>query len=118
MDAPDGGAREEAHTDYFHLPFAGLAIVFLARRIQPPLSLVDREVEFCVLTKYVFSYYIYIYILSFLCGTFYMKLKKKLKIDPRILTWGVQHVVRSLYEGCLFFVILHDAGISYEAVAQ
>ena len=26
------------------------ALIFLARRIQPFLSLVDREVEFCVLT--------------------------------------------------------------------
>ena len=28
------------------------ALIFLARRIQPFLSLVDREVEFCVLTTY------------------------------------------------------------------
>ena len=33
-----------------HLPSAVLAFVFLARRIQPFLSLVDREVKFCVLT--------------------------------------------------------------------
>ena len=98
MDAPDGGAQEEAHTDYFYLPSAGLDIVFLARRIQPPFSLVDREVEFCVLTKYLFSYYIPVYIYFLFCGTFYLKLKKKLKIDPRILTWGVQHVVHSLYQ--------------------
>ena len=32
-----------------HLPFAVLALIFLARRIQPFLSLVDREVDFCVL---------------------------------------------------------------------
>ena len=57
--------------------------------------------------------YIYIFFVEHL----FFKIKQKLKIDPRILTWGV-HVVRSLYEGCLFFVILHDAGISYEAVAQ
>ena len=29
---------------------AVLALIFFARRIQPFLSLVDREVEFCVLT--------------------------------------------------------------------
>ena len=69
VDAPDGGAQEKAHTKYFYLPSAGLAFVFLARRIQPPLSLVDREVEFCVSTNYLFVYYIYIYILFF-CGTF------------------------------------------------
>ena len=33
-----------------HLLSAVLAFIFLARRIQPFLSLVDREVEFCVLT--------------------------------------------------------------------
>ena len=32
-----------------HLPSAVCALTFLARRIQPFLSLVDREVEFCVL---------------------------------------------------------------------
>ena len=31
-------------------PRAVLALIFLARRIQPFLSVVDREVEFCVLT--------------------------------------------------------------------
>ena len=34
-----------------HLPFAVRALIFVARRIQPFLSLVDREVEFCVLTN-------------------------------------------------------------------
>ena len=71
-----------------------------------------------VLLLYTYIY-IYIYIHFFFVEHLFFKIKQKLKIDPRILTWGVQHVVRSLYEGCLFFVILHDAGIiSYEAVAQ
>ena len=34
-----------------HLPSAVRALIFVARRIQPFLSLVDREVEFCVLTN-------------------------------------------------------------------
>ena len=35
----------------FHPPsFCGGAFIFLAKRIQPFLSLVDRDVEFCVLT--------------------------------------------------------------------
>ena len=35
----------------FHPPsFCGACLYFLARRIQPFLSLVDREVDFCVLT--------------------------------------------------------------------
>ena len=41
----------KGHTGFFiHLPSAVRALFFLARRIQPFLSLVDREVEFCVLT--------------------------------------------------------------------
>ena len=31
-------------------PFCGACLFFLAARIQPLFSLVDREVEFCVLT--------------------------------------------------------------------
>ena len=46
------GVTEEGHTGFLiHLPSAVLAFIFLARRIQPLLSLVDREVEFCVLTN-------------------------------------------------------------------
>ena len=46
MDAPAGVTQEEDHTGFLHLPSAVLALIFLARRIQPSLSLVDREVEF------------------------------------------------------------------------
>ena len=43
--------QEEGHTGFLiHLLSAVRALIFLARRIQPILSLVDREVEFCVLT--------------------------------------------------------------------
>ena len=43
--------QEEGHTGFFiHLISAVRALIFLAKRIQPFLSLVDREVEFCVLT--------------------------------------------------------------------
>ena len=38
-----------SHRIFIHLPSAVRALTFLARRIQPFLSLVDREVEFCVL---------------------------------------------------------------------
>ena len=45
------GSQEEGHTGFLiHLPSAVHAFIFLARRIQPFLSLVDREVEFYVLT--------------------------------------------------------------------
>ena len=50
VDVPAGVTQEEGHTEFPHLPSAVLALIFLARRIQPFLSLVDREVEFCVLT--------------------------------------------------------------------
>ena len=43
--------QKEGHTGFLiHLPSAVHTFIFLARRIQPFLSLVDREVEFCVLT--------------------------------------------------------------------
>ena len=52
MDVPAGVTQEEGHTGFIiHLPSAVLAIIFLARRIQPFLSLVDREAEFCALTN-------------------------------------------------------------------
>ena len=47
MDVPAGVTQEEL----IHLPSAVRALIFVARRIQPFLSLVDREVEFCVLTN-------------------------------------------------------------------
>ena len=43
--------QEEGHIEFLiHLLSAVRAFIFLARRIQPFLSLVDREVEFCALT--------------------------------------------------------------------
>ena len=51
VDVPAGVTQKESHTGFLHLPFAVLALIFLARRIQPFISLVDREVEFCVLTS-------------------------------------------------------------------
>ena len=51
LDVPAGVTQEEGHTGFLiHLLFAVRAFIFLARRIQPFISLVDREVEFCVLT--------------------------------------------------------------------
>ena len=50
MDVPAGVTQEKGNTGFsIHLLSAVLALIFLARRIQPFLSLVDREVEFCVL---------------------------------------------------------------------
>ena len=51
MDVPAGVTQEEGNKGFsIHLLSAVLALIFLARRIQSFLSLVDREVEFCVLT--------------------------------------------------------------------
>ena len=51
LDVPAGVTQEEGRTGFLiHLLFAVRAFNFLARRIEPLLSLVDREVEFCVLT--------------------------------------------------------------------
>ena len=55
VDVPPGVTQEEGHTGFPHLPSAVLALFFLARRIRRFLSLVDREVEFCVLTNWSFS---------------------------------------------------------------
>ena len=50
------GRTSRGHTGFFiHLPSAVRALVLFARRIEPFLSLVDREVEFCVLTIQSFS---------------------------------------------------------------
>ena len=49
MDVPAGVTQEEGHTGFLiHLPSAVRALIFVARKIQPFLSLVDRELEFCV----------------------------------------------------------------------
>ena len=52
VDAPAGVTQEEGHTGFLYLPSAVLALIFVARMIQPSLSLVDREVNFCVPTNY------------------------------------------------------------------
>ena len=56
LDVPAGVTQGEGHTGFFiHFPSAVLALGFLARRIQPFLSLVYREVEVFVLTIQSFS---------------------------------------------------------------
>ena len=66
MDVPAGVTQEEGHTGFLiHLLFAVHALFFLARRIQPFLSLVDREVEFCVLTILIVLHPLGIFIFVF-----------------------------------------------------
>ena len=51
LDTKFVGRTSRGHTGFLiHFLSAVRALVFLARRIQPFFSLVDREVEFCVLT--------------------------------------------------------------------
>ena len=45
MDAPAWVTQEEGHTGLLHLPYAVLALISVARRIQPPFSLAKRQVE-------------------------------------------------------------------------
>ena len=66
MDVPAGVTQEEGHTGFLiHLLSAVHALIFLARRIQPFLSLVDREVEFCVLTILIVLHPLGIFIFVF-----------------------------------------------------
>ena len=52
VDVPAGVTQEEGHTGFLiHLPSAVRALIFLARKIQPFLSLVDREVKSYVLAN-------------------------------------------------------------------
>ena len=48
VDVAAGVTQEEGHEGFLRLPSAVLALIFVVRRIQPFLSLVDFEVEFCV----------------------------------------------------------------------
>ena len=51
LDVPAGVTQEEGHTGFLiHLLSAVHALVFPTRRVLSFLSLVDRVVEFCVLT--------------------------------------------------------------------
>ena len=67
MDVPAGVTQEEeSHTGFLiHLFSAVRALIFLARRIRPFLSLVDREVEFCVLAILIVLHPLGIFILVF-----------------------------------------------------
>ena len=47
LDVPAGVTHENGHRGFLiHLPSAVHAFIILARRVQPFLSLVDREIEF------------------------------------------------------------------------
>ena len=108
LDVPAGVTQEEGHTGFLiHLPCAVRALIFIARRIQPFLSLVDREIEFCVLTIQAFS----------TCWAFFLCVRKipLTKIQSHVPT--CQKVTRLLlsYRGdrlcvcvCVFFPFILD----------
>ena len=50
-----GVTQEEGHTGFLPFPPAVLALIFIARKIQPFLSHVNREVTFCEPTNKSFS---------------------------------------------------------------
>ena len=54
-----GHTEEEGHTGFLmHLPSVVLALIFLARTIQPFVSLVDREVEFLCTNELIVLHYL------------------------------------------------------------
>ena len=65
VDVPAGVTQEEGHTGFLHLPSAVFALTFLAGRIQPFLSFVDREVDFLCTNELIFLYFLGIFF--FLC---------------------------------------------------
>ena len=67
LDVPAGVTQEEGHTGFLdqYISSAVRALIFFARRIQPFLSLVDREVELCVLMILIVLHPLGIFSLSF-----------------------------------------------------
>ena len=66
LDVPAGVTQEEGHTEFLiHLLSAVRALIFLARRIQPFLSLVDRVVEFLCTNDLIVLHPLGIFILFF-----------------------------------------------------
>ena len=67
LDVKFVGSTSQGHTRFFiHLPSAMLALIFLARRIQPFLSLVDREVEFLCTSDLIVLHLMGIFIFIFI----------------------------------------------------
>ena len=68
VDVPAGVTQEEGHTGFLRLTSAVLALFFLARRIQPFLSLVDRELIVLhllgIIIYFIVFYYFFVRIIS------------------------------------------------------
>ena len=79
VDVPAGVTQEEGWTGFVHLPSAVLAFIFLARRIQPFLSLVDREVEFVYLCT---NDLVVLRLLGFLLFLYFFSVRKNSSKNP------------------------------------
>ena len=67
LDVPAGVTQEEGHAGFLiHLLSAVRALIFLAKRIQPFLSLVDREVEFLCTNDLIVLHPLGIFVFVFL----------------------------------------------------
>ena len=62
VDVPAEVTQEESHTGSLHLPCAERALIFLARRTQPLLSLVDREVEFNLIVLHLLGNFLLLFL--------------------------------------------------------
>ena len=71
VDVTAGVTKEKGHTGFLiHLPSAVLASTFLARRVQPSLSFVDREVKFLCTNELIVLHLLGIFLFLFLCVCF------------------------------------------------
>ena len=77
LDVKIVGSTSRGHTGFLtHLPSAAvLALIFLVRRIQPFLSLVDREVDFLRTNDLIVIHLLGIFYFLFI---FYLVWKKKI----------------------------------------
>ena len=86
LDVSAGVTQEEGHTGFLiHLPSAVHAFIFLARRIQPFLSLVDREVGFFLCTNDLVESFstcwAFLFLLLFFLGRLLRERKTNTKMD-------------------------------------
>ena len=63
---PGSHMRKVTHDFFFTVVLRCMTFIFLARRIQPFLSLVDREVEFLCTNNLIVLHFLGIYLFLFL----------------------------------------------------
>ena len=112
LDVPAGVTQEEGHTGFLiHLLSAVRALIFLGRRIHPFLSLVDREVEFCVLTIQSFSTR-----WAFLFSFFSFSVRKNSFAGIELTSQRVRgYMVLLSYRGCTSFLTSLQRCFSHSA---